>query len=93
MVPVVTEEVVEVEVGHLVDLADHLGAEVVAQQVIDQAAALLGLDPELTELIEVVGLGDHPLDHLAAVFVHRYRRVATVPAGEDASDPGGVTVT
>ena len=83
MVAVVAEEVVEVEVGHLVDLADHLGAEVVAQQVVDQTAALLGFDPQRAELVEVVGLGNHALDHLAAVFVHRNRRVATVAAAED----------
>ena len=36
VVAVVGEEVVEVEVDHLVDFADHLGAEVVAEQVVDQ---------------------------------------------------------
>jgi hypothetical protein len=83
VVAVVAEEVVEVEVGHLVDLANHLGAEVVAQQVVDEAAALLGLDPQFPELVEVVGLGNHPLDHLAPVLVHRDRGVASVAAAED----------
>jgi hypothetical protein len=54
VVAVVAEEVVEVEVGHLVDFTDHLGAEVVAQQVVDEAAALLCFDPQRAEFVEVV---------------------------------------
>ncbi len=69
MVAVVGEEIVDVVVGHLVDLADEFGAEVVAQQVVDELAALLGFDPHLTELVEVVRLTQNALDHLAPVFI------------------------
>ena len=83
VVAVVAEEVVEVEVGHLVDFADHLGAEVVAQQVVDESAALLRFDPQRAEVVEVVRFGNHALDHFAPVFVHRNRRVAPIAATED----------
>src|SRR3989339_868008 len=83
VVAVVAEEVVEIEVVHLVDLADHLRTEVVAQQVVDQLAALLRLDPQGTEVVEVAGFRDDALDHLAAVLIDRNRRVAAIAAAED----------
>lgn len=83
VVAVVAEEVVEVKVVHLVYFADDFRAEVVAQQVVDQLAALLRLDPQGAELVEVVGLAQYALDYFAAVFIDRNRRVAAIATAED----------
>lgn len=44
VIAVMAEEVVQVEIAHLVDFTDDFGAEIIAQQVVDQAAALRRLD-------------------------------------------------
>ena len=51
--------------------------------MVDQLAALLGLDPNLTELVEVVRLAEDALDHLATVFVHGDRDVSAIATTED----------
>src|SRR5699024_8487105 len=64
-------------------VTNHFGAEVVAQQVVDQGATLFRLDPQGAKVGQVVRLGQHAADHLAPVFVHRNGRGLPVPVDKD----------
>src|ERR1035437_2850624 len=83
MVAKVSEKIVSVEILHLVNLADEVRAVVVAQQMINELAALLGNDPKLAELIEVACLFQHALDHLATVLIYRNWHIAAIAPTED----------
>ena len=83
LIAVVAEEVKEIVLAHLVNLADRLGVEIGSEQMLNELPPPLGFNPEISEVAEAFRLIQYALDNLAPVLIDGHPRIASIAQAKD----------
>jgi hypothetical protein len=77
------EEIKMVALDHLHQFPHGIGRVLFTQEMIDEGATLLCLDPQASKILNGRGFAQHPRDHLSPVFVDRNGHVPSVTSLEN----------